>query len=149
LLRIAPSLAGTCLLAVFGAAVVLPGTAAAATKPQLKLSTKTLTLTKQAKLTGSHLKPKAVYTVLLAQPNLKNKKLVGLIGGGMTDAKGNLSIKVQAPAKTACGAATLYAYTTKSKTMITLKVTVSGCNAPIPTSAPPPPPAKPSPTPKH
>jgi hypothetical protein len=146
LLRIAPTLAGTCLIAAVAAATAVPGLASAAAKPQIKLATKTLAITSPSKLTGSHLKPKVVYDILLAQPNLKHKKFTGLVGGGVTDARGKLSIKVQAPAKAACGTGMLYAFTAKTKTTISLKVKVTGCKAAKSTIPPPPPPAQPTPT---
>jgi hypothetical protein len=150
LTRTIPTLAGTCLLVAGLAATALPNSAAAASRPQLKLATKTLAITKTSKLTGSHLHPKQVYVLLLAQPDLSHKKISGLIGGGMTDARGNLTVKVKAPPATACGKATVYAYTPKkSSKLIALKVKVSGCKAPSAASIPPPPPpARPTATPK-
>jgi hypothetical protein len=122
---------------------------AASTKPHLKLGAKSLAVNKVTKLTGSHLAPKQLYTVMLAKPDLKHKQYVSLIGGALTDSSGNLKVKLQLSPKTPCGSATLYAFRTKDSTMVSLKVKVTGCGSKPTIPAPPPPaPAIPTPT-KH
>jgi hypothetical protein len=134
--------AASCALTAGVAAGALPAFAAGA--PQLKLATKTLAITKPSNLIANHLSPKKLYFVLLAQPDLKHKKATGLVGGGMTDANGRLSISIKAPATAKCGTATLYTYqAAKSPKLYALKVTVSGCKAAKQSVPPPPPPAKP------
>jgi hypothetical protein len=119
----------------------LPGVASAA-GPTFKLSTKTLAVNKPSKLFASHLQSKSVYYLLVAQPDLKHMKLEGLVGGGLTDAKGNLVATIKAPAKASCGRATLYAYKAKTKKMYPFTVTVSGCKAGKRSVPPPPPPTR-------
>ena len=133
--------AATCALAAGIIGATSP--VAAATKPSLKLGTKTLAVTVPSNFVAKHLAPKKLYFVLLAQPDLKHKKAIGLVGGGMTDASGKLAVSIKAPPTATCGKATLYTYQAKSSKLYKLSVTVSGCKATGQSVPPPPPPTKP------
>jgi hypothetical protein len=117
----------------------LPAAAAAAPAPTFKLSTKTLAVNKPSKIYVARLQHKAIYYLLVAQPDIKHMKVEALVGGGQADSKGNLVAAIKAPAKANCGKATLYAYKAKTKKLYSFKVTVSGCKAGNRGTVPPPP----------
>jgi hypothetical protein len=117
----------------------LPVSAAA---PHLKLSAGTLAVNRTTRLYGTNFQPKKIYYVLLAQPDLKHRKIESLVGGATADRSGRFTVTIKVPVKVKCGKATLYAFRAKSSTLVPLTVKVSGCKA-GPVVPPPPPPSKP------